>query len=107
MKIFESAKMSLASMELDANKRPFHRKQLLKVMHSFLAIVLECLYIVYDANTAREYINSIFMTTIGIIVFIAYLSTIFKTTTIYNFIDHYETIVNESELQKAFEIHCR
>lgn len=65
MIIFESAKKNLASLGYDANKRPFHRKQLSKVMQSFLAIVLECLYIVYDANTVREYINSIFMTTIG------------------------------------------
>lgn len=65
MIIFKSAKKSLAALGYDANKPPFNRKQSMNVMHSFLAIVLEFMYIVYNANTVREYINSIFMTTIG------------------------------------------
>lgn len=101
MIIFESAKKHLASMAFDANERPLHRKQLSKVVKSFLAIALECLYLVYDANTAREYINSIIMTTVGVLVCIAYLSVIFKTATIFEFIDHLETIVIGSKLKKA------
>lgn len=97
MKIFESAKKNLASIDLDANQRPLHRMQLLHVVQGFLAISLQCLYLVFEANTAKEYMNSISMTTIGILVYIAYWSAIFQTSTIFEFIDHYETIVNGSE----------
>lgn len=97
MKIFESAKQMLVLIDLDANQRPFHRNQLLHIVQGFLAIILQCLYLVYEANTVREYMNSIFMTSTGILVYIAYWNAIFKATLIYEFIDYYETIVNGSE----------
>ena len=97
MKILESVKKNLKSIELYADKPRFHRMQLLLILECFLAIVLKCLHLVYDANTEKEYMYSILMTTFGILVFIAYLSTIFQTTAIYDFIDQLETIVNESK----------
>lgn len=97
LKIFESVKKMLASIDLNANQRPFHRKQLLHIVQGFCAIILQCLYLVYEANTIREYMNSIFMTTVGILVYMGFWSAIFKTTIIYEFIDQYETIVNGSE----------
>lgn len=100
LEIFVTAKKNLASIHFDANKRPFHRQQLFRVALSSLAIVLECLYLVYEANTVREYINSSIFTTIGIAVYIAFLSAIVEMKTIYEFIDLYETIVNKSKFHK-------
>lgn len=99
IKIFVTAKKNLVSIDLDANKRSFHRMQSLHVVKGFLAIALQCLYLVYDTNTVREYMSSIFMTTFGILVHIAYWNAIFKTTTIYELIGDVEKGVNESELK--------
>lgn len=96
MKIFESVKGNLASIKLVANERPFHRKQLSQMTQCALAIILLCLYLVHDASTPREHMKSILMVTIGICLQMTYLSLVFKTTTIYDFIDHYEQTVNES-----------
>lgn len=104
MEIFKSVKGDLVSVGFDASKRPFHREQLSKILKSCLAIILQLLYLVCDANTTREYINSILMTIVGIAVFIAYLSGIFQTTTVSDFINGYETLINGSKLAKAFDI---
>lgn len=98
LKIFEFGKKHFASIDLVSNKRPFHRKQLLRIMISFLCIMLQILYLINDANTASEYVRSISIISIGILVFIAYWSAIFEVKTVYDFIDHYETIINGSEL---------
>lgn len=96
--IFQTVKTCLISLDLDANERPFHREQLLHIIRTVLAIVLQCLYLITDANTASEYMRSILIISIGTLVFIAYLSAIFETATISDFIEHYETIINGSEL---------
>lgn len=98
MKILLSVKMYLASIDLNENKRLFHPKQLLHVVQGFSAIVLQCLYLVYDANTALDYMDSILMTAVGILVYVSYWSSIFKTTNIYDFIDQLEVIVNGSKI---------
>lgn len=99
MKIFVTAKENFISMDLDANKRTFHLKQSLHILHGFTATVLQILYILFDANTPREYMNSILNSTIGILCHLAYWSVIFKTTSIYNFIDRCETIINGSRFE--------
>lgn len=99
MRIFVSAKENLASMDLNANKRLLHRNQLLHILQGFTATVLQILYLVYEASTPREYMNSILMSMIGILAHIAYWVVIFKTAAIYDFIDHYETIINRSKLK--------
>lgn len=98
MKLFESARKSFVSVDLDPNKRPFHRGQLLHIVQGFSATILQLLYLVYDASTAKEYMNSLLMTMVGVLVHFAFWSTIFKTTIIYDFIEKFEAIINESEL---------
>lgn len=96
--IFVTVKKNLESLALDANKLPFHRRQLLFIVLCLLAIVLQCLYLVNDEITTREYMSCISITTIAVLVYIAFWSAIFETATIYEFMDCYETIINEREL---------
>lgn len=65
IKIFLMTKKHLALIDLHKNKRPFHRNQLLHVIQGFLALILQLLYLVFEANTVREYMNSIIITTAG------------------------------------------
>lgn len=102
LKIFESVKRHLASIDLDEDKPRFHRQQVLHVVKSFLALTLQYLYLVFDANTARDYMNSIFMTVVGVAVATSYWSAIFQMTTIYDFIDRYEKIITGSEFKDFF-----
>lgn len=97
LNIFERAKKNLALIDLDQNKRPLHRKQLLHVIEGFLALVLQCLYFVIDAKKDREYMSSMLMTSIGILVYLTYWNAIFGTTTIYELIDSFEISINGSK----------
>lgn len=99
MKIFVSVKKFLASMDLNENKRLLHRNQLLHISQGFTATILQILYLVYDASTARDYMNSILMSMIGVLAHIAYWVVIFQTSAIYDFINRYESIINRSELK--------
>lgn len=72
MHIFVSVKRNLVSMDLDANKHLLHRNQLMHILQGFSATVLQILYLVYDARTAREYMNSILMSMIGVLAHIGY-----------------------------------
>lgn len=67
LKIFKSAKENFASIFLEANKRPLHQKQLLHILEKSLIVSLLFLYLVYDANTVREYMNSILIIAIAAI----------------------------------------
>lgn len=97
MRIFNTVKKSLLSIDLDVNKPKFHRMQLLHVVQGFVAILLQCMYFVNDANTTNEYMNSILITSIGLLIYVAYWSSIFETKTVYDFIEYYETIINGSK----------
>lgn len=99
MKIFVSVKRNLASMDLNANKPLLHRNQRLHILQGFTAVVLQILYLVYEASTAGEYMNSILMSMIGVLAHAAYWNVIFKTTAIYDFIENYERTINRSKLK--------
>lgn len=97
MRIFETAKQNFASMEMVANKPPLHRKQLLHIVQSLLATSSLCLYLVYETNNTREYLNSVVMTTAGTLGLAVYLCTIFKMASLYDCADRYETAINKSK----------
>lgn len=104
LRIFETAKQDFESLELSANKRPLHRMQLLHVVQSFVATLLLCLYLVYETNDTREYLESIVMSTAGFLGFAVYCLTIFKMTSIYDCTDRYETAINESRRYHCWQL---
>lgn len=64
MKIFEVVKINLASDGFVQEKGRFHTEQWLRTFEGFLAVVLQCLFLAIDAVTVKEYMESIFMTTV-------------------------------------------
>lgn len=96
LKIFLTAKKNLESLDLYENQCPIDRKQLSRILQTLLAIVLQFLYVFYDANTNREYIDSILMITLGVLLYIAYWSTISNKIIIYDLVNSVEKIINES-----------
>lgn len=95
MEIFETVKNNLASIGFVANQHPLHAKQLVNVARGFLALILQCLYLAFEANTDKEYMDSIFMTAVGIMIYSAHMSSIFKTASLFIFLDDLEHVVNE------------
>lgn len=111
IKIFQIAKEQLAALKIYANKRRFHKQQLVHIVEALIANILQYVYLFCFASTAREYMNSIYMATAGTLVFICYWSAIFKTEDIFLYIDELETTINESWsnnlIKMKFETQCR
>lgn len=96
IKIFQTAKKQLELSEIYAYKPIFCKQQIFEVVQSIVTISSQCVYLFCVASTTREYMNSIYMTMVGILVFICYLSAIFKKEITFFFIDDLEATINES-----------
>lgn len=97
LRILETAKQEFVSMKLDRNKRPLYLMQLVHIVNSSLATLSLCLYLVYETKDTREYMNSIVMSTAGILGLTIYVYTIFKMASIYDLADQYEAAINGSK----------
>lgn len=102
MEIFKTIKNNFASIGFTKKNEQFHTEQLLRTVEGFLAIILQCLYLLFDANTIKDYMVSILTTTVGIFVYVAYLSTVIKTEKIFIFLDDIEDVINESKFSSHF-----
>lgn len=96
MKVVKTVRWSLELMGYSANEKAFSRIQLRHGLEDLLIISTNCVYLFHVAETTQEYINSTFMTSVGICVFISYVSTVSKTETIFVMIEKVEEICNES-----------
>lgn len=101
MNIFVTVKKNFASIGFIQGKGRFDLERWLRIFEGFLAIIMQCLYLVFDADTDEEYMDSMFMTTVGIFIYVCFLSVVLKTEMIFITIDEIQQFVNESK----FNIH--
>lgn len=67
MKTFRSVKKYLAVASFIEGKDRFNSQQSINALKGFVAIIMQCLYLVFDAVTVKQYLDSIFMSTGGLI----------------------------------------
>lgn len=67
LEIFETAKRLYAAIGFIPKKERFYVEQWLRTVEGFLANVMVLLYLLVVADTVKEYMTSIFMTTGGYI----------------------------------------
>lgn len=103
MKIFQRVQVNLASLGYRRNQSPFNTTQLWISIRFFLNLALLFAYLVCEANTPKEYVDTIFMTTGVFVINIARVSTLFKNAAIFDLIDKLEKILNGSELKCLFK----
>lgn len=82
MNFFQTIKKSLTTLGLGQNQRPFNRLQLKFTLNSLTIMILEYIYLFHVASTAKEYMDALFMSSASTLFLIAFLSSIFKMTTI-------------------------
>lgn len=97
MKIAQIVQKNLASIGYRADLRPFNKQQLWILLERMLILVSLFVYLFHVATTFRQYMDAIFMTTVGILMYISLVSTIAGMETIFILIDEMEQIINESE----------
>lgn len=97
MKIFLKTQKNLEFGGYRRNENAFNRRRLVLLVLSILSLIPLIVYPFHVANTPKEYMDSIFMTATGILVFISSMSIAFKTQKIFDVIDDIEQVVGESE----------
>lgn len=97
MKLLETVKLKLDKLGYNANKRSFNPEQLIFLLKKASVNILVGIYLFHVAGTPKEFLESIFMFTVGILALIANVCTIHKTAIIFTFIGYGEEIINESK----------
>lgn len=97
MKIAKEVKRNLASIGYRIDQRPFHKEQLWLLFERMLTLLLQFVHALYIANTPREFMETIFMIMVGILMYITLVSTINEMTTIFAVIEDMEQVINESK----------
>lgn len=99
MQFFQTFRKLLVMLNftVDIDQKPFSAKLLPNFLLSFFSFIGLFVYLICVANGFKEYIKSIYMTIVGLSLFIVRSSLVFKMTQLYDFLDLYEHTVNESE----------
>ena len=97
MKIFKAVRNHLKSIGFNENQPSFNMQQLDLSVKTILGLILVCVHISYVADTPNEVMDGIFMVTVGILVLIARISTVFKMKTIFDLINRFQAIINHSK----------
>lgn len=98
IEIAQTNKRHLASIGYRANLRPFHTEQLWLLFERLATLFSQIIHMLYVANTARQYMETIFMIFVGILMYISLVSTFIEMPTIFILIGQMEQVINESEL---------
>lgn len=65
LKTFTTVQRNLASVGFIKDNCRFHTEQKLRTLEGFLAVILSFLYLFFHADTVKEYMDSIFVATVG------------------------------------------
>lgn len=110
MKLFQTLRRNLAIVKFDPNQTDSFfgliRQHCSCFSQSSLSIVSLTLYLVHDANSVKEYMDSMFLTTAAVTIFASFSSTVFKTPELYTLLNNAETVGNDSELIYLRFIHA-
>lgn len=85
------------SKQQSQQAHPFNGKILIGTVVLGINAILQFIFLAHDAHGFRELTESIYMTSIGIAIFICYVSFAFKIDEIYGFIDVADGTVEETK----------
>lgn len=101
MKLFQTIKKHLAVLYFhpDQTDSLFEliRQNWSCFLKSILSLTSLFVYLIYVAETVNEFMYSMFLSTASIFIFVAFTSTVFKTSAMYDFLDHFEVALNMNE----------
>lgn len=102
MNILQSVQKDLASMGYKADQSRFNNDILAESLKYVLFIACECVYLYRFDGATKDLAFSVIMTTIGIAIFISFISTVLKMEVIFMFINGTEKSINDSVLDLIY-----
>lgn len=97
MKIFRTTQKYMKYGGLMKDRGAFNIIQIWTFSKSITFLIMQVIYLVREADTSREYMDSIFMTSAGILIFISYADIAMQNDVLFHVIDELEKVINESE----------
>lgn len=97
MKIFQTVQKNFKSIGICADRISFGLYEWIHILGYVLYFMLSFLHIVYVAETAREYTESISILTVIILVLFGYSSNRYYSPAPFKIIDDLEQAINKSE----------
>lgn len=99
LKMFQSIKRSWKILHFNGkpSAHPFDRQHVNRTIRDSLTVILHCVYLFHGAKSIKEYINSIYMSTAAISIFLSTLNSIYKSEQVYRFFDKFEDFINASK----------
>lgn len=97
MKILQSTQNQLAFLGISSKRQTNKRKIIFGSVLLGICIVLQCAAIFQPVNEFKEYIDHVDMSLTTIIVAIIFTVIIFSIRILFDFIDMFEKLINDSE----------
>lgn len=101
MKILQEVQNNLISMGMNPELERFNRRILNILAINFPGVVSLWIFLFHEANSAEEYLESIYIVTASSGIFLSFASTIFVMEELFSFIKNVDDAVNESKIRKA------
>lgn len=98
MKIFQIVRKSFATMKYSADGHWCDIGLMTNTIKCVLVLALQCIFLFRVADTPEELMHSISHFSVGILVFISYLSTVQQMADIFRLMDRVEKVINKSKL---------
>lgn len=98
MKIFQQFQKSFAIYGIASHRKPFNMRNWIAIFIFILSIVLQVLYLFFEAKTFDEYTKSILFTTSTVVGAIIFLYLILEMRTAFDNINGVEYLINKSML---------
>lgn len=99
IKIFQNLKNQMDVLRFGRTRsHPFAKKHFIGVFISNIAIIQTFLFLVFEADEFEVMLESIYITTVGISIYLSFINMLFNTPKLFMFLDKMDEFVNRSEL---------
>lgn len=98
MEIFQTVRKSFVLIKFSADGHWFDIDLLTNIIRCIFVLALQCIYLLHVAETPEELMHSISYFTVGVLVFMSFLSTVQQMKDIFRLMDRVEKVVNKREL---------
>lgn len=109
LKLFQTTQKNLAEFGFKKNHSILNAQHVRNTFTSSLTITLQFLYVYYEAKSVEEYMLCIFMILMTTGILMNHLITILKTKLLFNLIDDFQNLANESEwfFSEMWKFECK
>lgn len=97
MRSVQEVQKAFITIGFDPKLKPMNHRVLGVLAIVFPGLTSIWIYLIFEANGAEEYMESIFMVTVCTGIFISFASTILNKTSLFSFIGRVDKVLNESK----------